>query len=267
MSEKAVLPDEASKRLLGRVRKTRMAELVRIRGFMSSGALAVEFGVSEMTVRRDLAELGTQGEVLRTHGGAMARDAPGTDDPSKVELSFDDRSRSNRQGKLRIAAAAERLVQKGHAIVLDVGTTTYELAACLASRSDIKVFTSDLRIGALLGAHVAETYVFGGRIRQNEMSLCGPMAVQQAQKLWFDTAFVGLAGVTADGIFDYSIEEGEMKRTFLARATRKVLLCDRTKFEQRSLIQIAPLEAIDTLITDAPPPASLQRLCRLQAST
>ena len=257
MNNKSEQAGDPSKRLLGPVRKARIAELIRSRGFMSNGALAAEFGVSEMTVRRDLAELGIQGELLRTHGGAVARDGRPAENAHVVELSFDDRSRTNRDAKARIAAAAERLVKRGHAIVLDVGTTTYELAARLATRDDVKVFTNDLRIAALLAMHCSEIYVLGGRVRQREMSLCGPMAAQQARRLWFETAFIGVSGVTPNGFFDYSIEEAEMKRTFLNKATHKVVLCDASKFDRRSLVRVAALREINTLITDAAPPPEL----------
>ena len=173
-------------RLLGRVRKARIVEMIRTRGSVSSSALAAEFGVSDMTVRRDLAELDTQGKLLRTHGGAVPPDRPGTETSEPVEPFFDDRSARNQEAKRRIAATAQRLVHKGQAVALDVGTTTYELAVCLATRTGIKVFTNNLRVAALLGtSHSSEIYLLGGRLRHNEMSLCGPVAVQQAKKLTF----------------------------------------------------------------------------------
>lgn len=256
MSDMSEAKDDP-KRLLGRVRKARIAEMIRTRGFMSSSALASEFGVSEMTVRRDLAELDAQGELVRTHGGAVSRDQQANDVREDLEPFFDDRSAHHQDAKRRIAATAEQLIQKGHAIALDIGTTTYELALCLADRSDIKVFTNNLRIAALLGAHATEIYVLGGRVRHNEMSLCGPVAVQQARKLWFDTAFIGISSLSAAGIFDYSIEEAELKRIFMEQATHKVVLCDASKFGLVSLVQVAQLDEFDTLITDAPPPAEL----------
>jgi len=245
------------KRLLGRVRKARIAEMIRARGFMSSSEIAAEFGVSEMTVRRDLAELDLQGELMRTHGGAVTREeqTPGASDAE--EPLFDDRNRHNHNAKLRIAATAERMIAKGSSVALDVGTTTYQLAVCLAARNDVRVFTNNLRIAALLGAHSVEIYMLGGRVRHNEMSLCGPVAVQQARKLRFDTAFIGVSSLSTAGIFDYSIEETELKRIFLEQATHKVVLCDSSKFGKVSLVQVAQLDEFDTLITDAAPPPEL----------
>ena len=248
---------EDGKRLFGRIRKVRIAELIRLRGFMSSADLAAAFNVSEMTVRRDLVELDQQGELTRTHGGAVAREQRPAELVQSVEPLFDDRSRRNRQEKARIAAAAERMVLKGQAVALDTGTTTYQLAASLSSRSDIKVFTNNLRIGQLLGSHQVEIYILGGRVRHNEMSLCGPVAVQQAKRLRFDTAFIGVSALSTSGVYDFSIDETEIKRIFMEQATHKVVLCDSSKFDSVSLVQVARLDEFDTLITDAPPPPSL----------
>ena len=248
---------DESKRLLGRVRKERMTEMIRRRGFMSSSALAAEFGVSEMTVRRDLAELSAQGTLIRTHGGAMWREEQVLETKGAEEPFFDARMRLNRQAKARIAAAAERLVQKGQAVALDLGTTIYELAVRLASRNEIRIITNNLRVATMLASRPGDVYLLGGHVRHNEMSLCGPVAVQQAGKLRFDIAFLGVAALSQGGIYDYAIEEAELKQVFLTQATRRIVLCDASKFGRVSLVHVARLDQFDTLITDAPPPPDL----------
>lgn len=244
-------------RLFGHIRKMRVAEMIRDRGFMSSADLAAAFGVSEMTIRRDLTELDQQGELTRTHGGAVSREQRLPEAAEMVEPLFEERTKRCRKEKARIAAAAERMVLKGQAVALDTGTTTYQLAASLASRGDIRVFTNNLRIGQLLSSHLVEIYMLGGRVRHHEMSMCGPVAVQQAQRLRFDTAFIGVSAISAAGVFDFSIDETEIKRIFMGQATHKVVLCDSSKFDQVSLVQVARLDEFDTLITDASPPPAL----------
>ena len=248
---------DESERLLGRVRKERMTDMIRRRGFMSSSALAAEFGVSEMTVRRDLAELSTRGILIRTHGGAMWREEQTVETGGAEEPFFDARMRLNRDAKARIAAAAERLVVKGQAVALDLGTTTYELADRLAGRKEIRIITNNLRIATMLASHPGDVYLLGGHVRHNEMSLCGPVAVQQAGKLRFDIAFLGVAALSQGGIYDYAIEEAELKQVFLAQATRKIVLCDSSKFGRVSLVHVARLEQFDTLVTDASPPPDI----------
>jgi DeoR family glycerol-3-phosphate regulon repressor len=257
MSEAPAESTEGRKRLLGRVRKERMTEMIRMRGFMSSSALAAEFGVSEMTVRRDLAELAAQGVLIRTHGGAMWREERTIETGGAEEPFFDARMKLNHDAKVRIAAAAEKLVQKGQAVALDLGTTTYQLAQRLSERQDVKIITNNLRIATALASYPHDIYLLGGHVRHNEMSLCGPVAVQQAGKLRFDIAFIAVAALSTSGVYDYAIEEAELKHIFMTQATRKVLLCDSSKFGRVSLVQVAQLDEFDVLVTDAPPPPNI----------
>ena len=244
-------------RLIGRVRKDRIAQLIRERGFMSSAALSELFGVSEMTVRRDLAELEMRGMVQRTHGGAVTEAAHAPPEDAPEEPVFDERAKRNAEAKARIARAAALLVHPQQAVALDVGTTTYALAQILVRDRRLQLFTSNLCIAALSGPGCSDVYALGGRVRPSEKSLVGPVAIEQLRKLWFDVAFLGVSSVSPAGIFDYSIEEIALKRIYAERATRRVVLADSSKFGARALAEIGGFALFDTLVTDAPPPAPL----------
>jgi DeoR/GlpR family transcriptional regulator of sugar metabolism len=244
-------------RLIGRVRKGRIATMVRSQGFVSSAALAELFQVSEMTIRRDLADLETRGEIQRTHGGAVTEEPQPNERQTFREPFFDERQNLNREAKVRIARAALAFVKPSHAIALDVGTTTFELARLIGPEFGVRVFTNNLRIASARRERDIEIYLLGGRIREKEMSLCGPVAVEQARRLWFDVVFLGVSSVTSEGVFDYSIEETELKRVFIERATQTVVLADSSKFDEMSLVQVATLQQFDALITEAPPPSAL----------
>lgn len=246
----------ASGRLIGRVRKTRIEQLIQQNGSMSITALASEFNVSEMTIRRDLSELEARGHIQRTHGGAVV-EQPGETRLASEERFFDERRNANRAAKTAIARKALGLVNAGQAVALDVGTTNYELASMLAERTDIRVFTNNLRVAALMGQSQAEIYLLGGRVRQKEMSLCGPVAVDQARRLWFDIAFIGVSALSPHGIFDFAFEEIELKHAYIDRAKKRVVLADSSKFDQTSLVQISGFDVIDAVVTDAPPPARI----------
>jgi len=219
--------------------------------------IAADLAVSDMTIRRDLIELEREGLVERTHGGAIAAEGAAGHPVDQVEPEFEARLRRNRDAKERIARAALALMEGQRTVALDVGTTTFVLARHLAGQAGIRVFTNSLRIADLLGAGRGEVYIAGGQIRGDEKTVCGPMAVAQFEQLWFDIAFLGVSGITEDGLFDYSMDDSEMKRAYVRRATRKVLLCDSSKFQRMSLVRIAALADIDAMITDAPPPADL----------
>ena len=245
----------AEGRLIGRIRKERIALIVRSQGFMSSTALAERFQVSEMTIRRDLAELEVRGEIQRTHGGAVREEVAEAAAPR--EPFFDERQLVNREAKVRIARAALAYMKPAMAVALDVGTTTFELARLIGPELGVRIFTNNLRIAAARSDRNAELYLLGGRLREKEMSLGGPIAVEQASRLWFDAVFLGVSSITAQGIFDYSIEETELKRVFIQRATRRIVLADSSKFNERSLVQVSGLQQFDVLITETPPPQGL----------
>lgn len=258
MSDKgheAFVPAEG--RLIGRVRKERIAMMIRTQGFMSSAALAELFQVSEMTIRRDLAELEMRGEIQRTHGGAVTEEVVGDHGKAPREPFFDERHRINGEAKERIARAALAYIKPTQAVALDVGTTTFELARLIGPELGARIFTNNLRVTTARSEPNAEIYLLGGRLREKEMSLCGPMAVEQARRLWFDVVFIGVSSITSQGIFDYSIEETELKRVFIERATRRIVVADSSKFEEMSLVQVAGLNQFDVLITEASPPPAL----------
>jgi DeoR/GlpR family transcriptional regulator of sugar metabolism len=76
-----------------------------------------------------------------------------------------------------------------------------------------------------------------GSVRGSEMAIGGPAAVEALGKLWFDVAFVGVSGITANGLFNYSIEDTQVKRISLGHASRKVVLCDASKFRRMALVR------------------------------
>jgi DeoR/GlpR family transcriptional regulator of sugar metabolism len=245
------------RRMPAAVRQGRIVEAVRTHGFVSVAQVANALSVSEMTIRRDLMELERDGQLLRTHGGALAPEGVGDHVIDRTEPAFDARLRKQQAAKRRIALAALEFVRDRRTVALDVGTTVYSLASLLVDRPGVKTFTNSLRIAALLGEHKCDVFLPGGQVRGDEMSLCGPTALSQFEHMWFDVAFIGVSGVTADGLFDYSLEDSEMKRVYLRRSKLKALLCDASKFHHLSLVRIAPLADIDVLVTEAAPPADV----------
>lgn len=250
-------PAEGTRRLPLELRQAHIVEQLRKSGFVSVAEAAAQLAVSEMTIRRDLIELEAEGRLVRTHGGAIVPEGNPAHAFDREEPAFEQRLRQNNLAKEAIASAAASLVGPRQSVALDVGSSTFVLASRLMATSSIKVFTNSLRIATLLGRERRDVYLPGGEVRGDEMSICGPTAVAQFEQLWFDIAFLGASGLTETGFFDYSLEDSELKRVYLRRSSRKVLLCDAAKFNHLSLVQVASLEAIDMLITNATPQGGL----------
>lgn len=238
-------------------RQARILELLANRGFLTVREVAEATGVSEITARRDLVELEERKALRRTHGGAMSMRNGQVEIFDAYEPTFDARRRRNSKAKEAIARAAARLVRPGATIALDVGTSTLELARCLMDVGEIRIVTNNLRAASLLADSPHAVYVPGGRVRGRELSVHGAVTAEQVRGYWFDLAFIGVSGVTDGGLFDYSPEDTEIKRIYMERAKRVVVLCDAQKFGHHSMIQVAPLAACHVLVTNEMPPASL----------
>lgn len=258
-------PAEASRtaRRPGGVRLEWLRRRITESGFISVAETAAALGVSEMTIRRDLTRLEEQNVAVRTHGGAIAKNAGHAVDLE--EPAFEARTRKHAEAKFAIAAAAARIPQPHQTVGLDVGTTTLQLARHLHDRAGLKVFTNNLRAAMILSDSAHQVYVPGGQVRAKENSVHGSIAVEQLRNYWLDHVFIGVSGITEEGCFDYSLEDTEIKRVYVERASNVIVLCDSSKFDRMSLVQICELRDIHMLVTEASPPAALADMLRRAA--
>jgi DeoR/GlpR family transcriptional regulator of sugar metabolism len=237
-------------------RLQRISEAVRSAGQANITELAELTGASEMTVRRDLDTLAAQGVVERFRGGARSLLLRG------VEPPFALRALEGSDAKVRIAAAAARLIADGESVVLDSGTTCTEVARALHRRRVTVMPLSLQAINALAApAALATLLVPGGRPRIGEGALVGPLARASLETLRFDTAVIGCCGIdAADGITAYDLEDADIKRAAIARARRVIVVTDGAKFDRVAMAATAPVSAIHALITDETAPEDQVRV-------
>lgn len=221
--------------------------------------LVAELDVSDMTVRRDIAELAHRGLVRRVHGGAV--DARHT----AHEPGFRAKSSLHAAEKLAIARAALALVRPGSAIALSAGTTTHLLANLIAD-ADVRpltVVTNSLPAAEALHRpdDPALTVVLTGGTRTPSDALVGPLATQALTGLRLDTAFLGVHGLDPDaGLTTPNLLEAETDRAMVAAAGQLVVLADHSKWGETGLARIADLAEVDVLVTDALPDLDLGEL-------
>lgn len=206
--------------------------------------LAQRFDVSEMTVRRDLAHLAQEGKLVRVHGGAVSE----REEPPFAKIAVE-----RRDAKERIGAAAADLVRDGQTIMIDIGTTTLQLARELHGR-ELTVITSNLAvIEELLPDEGIELLVLGGLVRRNYRSLVGVLAEDALRQVSADLAFLGASGIRDDlSVMDSTMVEVPIKRGMIAAADRSVLLVDAAKFSMNGVVRVCGADALDAVVTDAP---------------
>jgi DeoR family transcriptional regulator of aga operon len=241
------------------LRRERMLSLVREREFMRVADLSTMFGISEVTVRTDLASLAKHGSLQRVHGGAIVRDPQLREERSFEEALLDDYAAE----KTSIGQHAADTVRSGETIILDVGTSTAAIAKAMVARQDlvnVTVFTSSLPIALELEAAIPRftVVVTGGTLRPKQHSLVDPMAGFIFDRLNAATVFIGCNGVHPEaGITNVNLPEAGMKRKMLAAAQRAVIVADGSKLGNISVAKIADLSDIDLVITGPSAPSEV----------
>jgi DeoR/GlpR family transcriptional regulator of sugar metabolism len=210
--------------------------------------LSAALGVSEATIRRDLAQLAKERRLVRTYGGATA--LVGTHEP---EASLEERKAAQREQKEAIAHAAAAHVADGDTIFLDGGTTCAALARYLTSRQDLHVVTNNLLAAmTLANAPALRLTLIGGDVRTSSMSTLGPLAELTLTRVSFDHAFLGADGVVAGfGLCEATAEQAWLKECIVARAADVVVLVDSEKLGRARQQHWTPLMRRWRLITSS----------------
>jgi DeoR/GlpR family transcriptional regulator of sugar metabolism len=209
--------------------------------------------VSENTIRRDLQRLEEVGILKRTHGGAIlaedSRDSRGADD-----FDWMARTKLMPAEKERIGRRAAEMVRDGDSIMLDAGTTTIQVARNLHARRDLTVVTNAVNIGLELSGAASITVILtGGMLREVSKSLVGPLAEEfLAASIHVDRLFLSARGASLEaGLTNANTVEVAIKRAMIRAAKEVVLVVTHDKLGARSFTQIAPVEAVHTIVTDS----------------
>jgi DeoR/GlpR family transcriptional regulator of sugar metabolism len=211
--------------------------------------LAEEFGVSEMTIRRDVEALERDGRVRRILGGAIPFRA------KAEEPSFESRLLEASQEKEHIAEAVVALFEKNETVILDSGSTVLAVARSIAERNlELTVVTPSILVAVELSkSPKTTTFLTGGRLRHGELSLIGAESEQSLSRYNCDTYVIGVAGIDETrGLTDYHSEESAVKRAALNFADRVIVPADSSKLGKIQLINVAPFEARMTIVSDGP---------------
>ena len=210
--------------------------------------LSEKFKVTPMTIRRDLSILEEKGLLLKSYGGALSKESLSHD------KLYSTRKKENLAIKKKIAAEALLFIKNGMTILLDAGTTNYELAKFLVESSikDLVIITNDLKIACVLAEkQFFQIVVLGGIIENENILTCGSMAVSMLKDFEIDACFVGTQSISDKfEIRTPNIAKVELKRTYIEKSQQRFLLADSTKFEKSKLYKICDLKDFHYIITD-----------------
>lgn len=228
----------------------------RRQGRVLVDSLASAFAVTPQTIRRDLNELCHRGLLARVHGGAMPAN-------SVSNVGYEDRRHLFAPEKALIGAAAAAQIQENSSLIVNIGTTTEQVARALYNHRDLVVITNNINvINILSGSPAKELILTGGVVRQSDGGIVGEAAVEFIRHFRVDCAVIGASSLDEDGaVLDYDYREVLVARAIIANARRTILVADHQKFERSAPVRICELSQIDMFVTDQPPPDRFLDAC------
>jgi len=241
----------------------RQQEIVRLtqqQGKVSVTELASRFGVSEVTIRSDLATLDQKQLLVRSRGGAMVNSE------LSRELSLKEKGSCYSALKRELGAAAAALVQNGDRLLLDSGTTTEQVAHHLMQHEDLIVMTNGLNIASVLAkSESVEVMLTGGLLRKKSMSFYGSSAEKSLGDYNFNKLILGVDGFDLKaGLTTHFEKEASLNRMMVELATEVIVVTDSSKFDQQAFHVICGCRHIHRVVTDTGiPPHYVEALEKL----
>jgi DeoR family fructose operon transcriptional repressor len=226
-------------------RRNRLLELVRERGFAALPDLAGELRVSESTIRRDLDYLEETGSAKRTHGGVFYTGA------APKLPHFEEHQPAQWDKKQAIARKAASLIADGDAVLLDGGTTTYEVARLLVGRP-VQIVTNSLPVANLFASNpTTDLVLIGGYVYPRTGVSLGPHANRMLESVSVRRTILSVAGINERGCYNSNVLLVETEQALMRAADEVMVVADSTKFGHRSLSHLCELGDIQRMIVDA----------------
>lgn len=237
-------------------RQLKLLEQVQARGSVSVEELAALFGVTLQTVRRDVKLLSDAGLLARFHGGVR--------EPSSTteNIAYRQRQLLNEAAKQRIARAVAKAVPEGCSLIINIGTTTEAIARELLRHKGLRVITNNLNVAAILSDNTdCEVIVTGGVVRSRDRGIVGEATVDFIRQFKADIGLIGISGIEADGsLRDFDYREVKVAQTIIQHSREVWLAADCSKFNRPAMVEVARLNQVDILYTDATPPSPFPAL-------
>jgi DeoR family glycerol-3-phosphate regulon repressor len=231
-------------------RHTHLIDEVRAHGPQSIEALAERFGVTLQTVRRDVQRLSEAGLLARFHGGVRMPTS------TTENIAYRQRQALLAEAKTSMARAIAKRVPNGSSLILNIGTTIEAVAHELLRHRGLRVITNNLHIAAVLSTNADfEVIVAGGLVRAADQGIVGEATVDFIRQFKVDIGLIGISGIEADGTLrDFDFREVKVARAIIEQSREVWLAADHSKFNRPAMVELARLDEVDVLFTDAPPP-------------
>jgi DeoR/GlpR family transcriptional regulator of sugar metabolism len=239
------VPGEGLRYASSPARRQRIVDLVHEASYLAAGELSQALDVSEMTIRRDIRLLESQGLVRAVHGGVSRVPDLSTGTDFRLRLL------SQHEAKVRIAQEALGFVSPDTTIALDNGTTTLELARLLIG-TRLSVVTPSLAAMVILcDRPEIEVVGLGGVLHVESQGFAGPATTAALSSIRVEKLFLAASAIGHGAMWCGNAWDAQTKRELIGIADDVILLADSSKFRGTALTLVAPISAVHTLITDS----------------
>ena len=230
-------------------RRSKILNMLHTEGRVFVGPLVDVFGVSEVSIRKDLAVLEARKLLVRVKGGAIALHQPGDLD----DMSISSKQQLHTREKQLIGKYAASMISDGERIIVDSGTTTMEIAKNLDAFKDLTIITNALDIAITRNNYGRFTViVLGGTMRSVSHSTVGMISEYALKNIFCDKLFLGVDSISIkDGLSTPSLEEASLNQAMIGAAKEVVAVFDSSKFGRRTFAHIASLDKITSIVTDS----------------
>ena len=231
-------------------------QMAKDRGRVLVDDLAVHFGVTPQTIRKDLNDLCDQRLLSRIHGGALF--------PSGIaNVEYEARRKIAATEKEAIGQAAARIIPDNASLFINIGTTTEEVSKALLDHSGLMVITNNINVANRMRVYPGmEVVIAGGVVRGSDGGIVGEAAVDFIKQFKVDYAVIGASAIDQDGaLLDFDFREVKVAQAIIANARHVILVSDSTKFERTAPVRIGHLSQVDTFITDRCASSAIHKIC------
>ena len=238
-------------------RQNAILALAREQGRVDVDELAARFAVSPQTIRKDLNELCDLQLLQRSHGGAIVG--------SGIEnVSYEARRLLAPAAKQAIGRCAAALIPNNCSLLLNIGTTTEQVAQALTGHRGLLVITNNINAVTIMkNALGVEMIIAGGQVRRADGGIVGDAAVEFINQFKADYAIIGVSAIDEDGsLLDYDFREVRVAQAIIRNARHVILVADAMKLSRTAPMRLGHMTQIDTLVTDQQLPATLEEVCR-----
>jgi DeoR family transcriptional regulator of aga operon len=227
-------------------------------GYVRVRDLSERLGVSEVTIRKDLKELEDRRLLIRNHGSARVVS------PLTIDRHIDEKEKVQVNEKMRIAEAANRLLEKNDKIIIASGTTVLAFAQKITITDPITVITPSVKVSLVLSYKPnIDLIQLGGSMRKSSASVIGPYAESLLTDMMCSKLFLGIDGLDLDiGLTTSNIAEAHLNHYMINAAQEVIVLADSTKFGKRGFGKICNLNRIHRIITDMNAPGNILQVIR-----